>query len=336
MPIHSLPLELIDLIFSHLTSPLILERPAFYDDLRSAALVCRYWTFPAQRLLWKQVYLSGCDEQVEKWLAVDFRPGWQVKVLVLTERGEKRTLNANYSMEVLLHLFARCGGITSFRCDLALRVLRDAVPDFNHRFFPDLQSLEVTHPYRDLVQRPALPPNIRILIIHKLPVRAPLVRQDGCFLFSVVSADYAAGRFPSLNRLEVAELNALPRLKALAPSLRTLVLPSEGLGSHLPYWEATPLEDHAAFLAACSNLTRLVIPILVPSSVAHLEIGTSAADAFRTFCVDLDKLSKSWAGVVELRIQDPRNDERFSDMMELWEKVEESCASRGIEVVSGR
>ncbi|BGP17306.1 hypothetical protein JCM10213v2_005324 [Rhodosporidiobolus nylandii] len=278
MPIHSLPLELIDLIFSHLTSPLILERPAFYDDLRSAALVCRYWTFPAQRLLWKQVYLSGCDEQVEKWLAVDFRPGWQVKVLVLTERGEKRTLNANYSMEVLLHLFARCGGITSFRCDLALRVLRDAVPDFNHRFFPDLQSLEVTHPYRDLVQRPALPPNIRILIIHKLP----------------------------------------------------------GLGSHLPYWEATPLEDHAAFLAACSNLTRLVIPILVPSSVAHLEIGTSAADAFRTFCVDLDKLSKSWAGVVELRIQDPRNDERFSDMMELWEKVEESCASRGIEVVSGR
>ncbi|BGP17264.1 hypothetical protein JCM10213_008182 [Rhodosporidiobolus nylandii] len=74
MPVPSLPLELIELILSHLVSPISLTPPAFYRDLKSAALVCHNWTTLAQKLLWEQVYLSKGDKQVEKWLEVEFKP----------------------------------------------------------------------------------------------------------------------------------------------------------------------------------------------------------------------------------------------------------------------
>ncbi|BGP17303.1 hypothetical protein JCM10213_009093 [Rhodosporidiobolus nylandii] len=341
MPVPSLPFELINFIFSYLVSPISLAPPSFYRDLCSAALVCRNWTAPAQSLLWEQVCLSKGDKQIEKWLGVDHKAGLWVKALVLVKGRDEQGLRAKYTTEVLLRLFARCGGISSLNCDLWLRDVCEAVPDFVRWFFPNLRSFGVAYSYRQYGQQqsPALPLGIRTLLVRGQPVQNMWGLSYAAYLALEIAKDYEAGRFPLLNRVEVADLAALPPLQTLAPALRTLVLPRVQLAA------AASRADLSAFLAVCSNLTRLVIPLLwdaslveaVPPSLTHLEVGTVTGGAFRAFCVDFERLARSWTSVVELRIQDLRNDERLQDTMELWEQVEESCASRGIEVVmSGR
>ncbi|GAA5947496.1 hypothetical protein JCM10213_008187 [Rhodosporidiobolus nylandii] len=347
MPVPSLPLELIELILSHLVSPISLTPPRFYRDLKCAALVCRSWAAPAQKLLWEQVYLSKGDKQVEKWLEVDLKPAWKVKSLVLAEQRDEKGLRFSYTPGILLQLFACCGGITSFSCDFSLESVYEAVPDFLQQFFPNLQSLRISHPYRRSTQSSALPPDLRILgILQRPPSLFPrLFISQAESVARSVAKDYEAGRFPMLSHLEVDNLAVLMSLKPLAPTLRTLVLPYQQSTSavYLP-GQSAPFDNLATFLAACSNLTHLVVPLLwdaelveaAPSSVTHITISRVHADAFRTLCVDFEKLSESWTSDVELRINHEYDHWRLGDKVDVWKKVEESCARRGIKVVSRR
>ncbi|BGP17259.1 hypothetical protein JCM10213_008188 [Rhodosporidiobolus nylandii] len=345
MPVPSLPLELIELILAHLPSSISLTPPRFYRDLRNAALVCHSWAAPAQKLLWEQVYLSKGDKQVEKWTEVDLKPGWKVKALVLTQLCAEQGLPAKYTAGSLLQLFACCGGISSFGCNFSLSSVIQAVPDFLQQFFPELQSLRLTYPYRHFERSPALPPDIRTLgclLSPQLPLFS-FRQTPGVSVAIDMAKDYEAGRFPMLSRLEIADFKVLPHLKTLAPSLRTLVLPSQqpiSMRGLLP-GQPTPFDDLAAFLAVCSNLTRLVVPLLwdaklvevVPSSVTCLVVVRVHADAFRTLCVDFEKLSTTWTSDVELRINHEYDHWRLGDKVDVWTKVEASCAKRGIKVV---
>ncbi|GAA5957371.1 hypothetical protein JCM10213_003714, partial [Rhodosporidiobolus nylandii] len=319
MPVPSLPLELIELILTHLVSPISLTPPRFYRDLKSAALVCRNWRALAQKLLWEQVYLSKGDKQVEKWLDIEFKPGWKVKVLVLAKRRDE------YTSGSLLQLFACCGGISSFSCDFSLSSVYEAVPDFLQQFFPHLQSLRISHPYRRSTQSSALPPDLRGLGILERPTLSllPWRYSDTKSVAIAMAEDHEAGRFPMLSRLEIADFKVLPHLKTLAPSLRTLVLPSQqpiSMRGLLP-GQPTPFDDVAAFLAVCSNLTHLVVPLLwnaklveaVPPSVTCLVVDRVHADAFRTLCVDFEKLSTTWTSDVELRINHEYDHWRLGD-----------------------
>ncbi|BGP17294.1 hypothetical protein JCM10213_009101 [Rhodosporidiobolus nylandii] len=338
MPVPSLPFELIDLILSHLVSPISLAPPRFYRDLCSAALVCRSWAAVAQKLLWEQIYLSGGDEQVEQWLAVDFRPGWKVKALVLTEQESARGEGTEWTNARFLQLFDRCGGISRFSCTLCLEKLSKEAPDFLLQSFPALEHVGLAHPPAlDSKQQffPSTVKSFAFLPLEPLQHNAPY--SSAATLAMLLAESQEQGHL-ALTRLKVEDLIVLRHLAVVAPSLRTLVLPSEPPNF---YSTSTRSGELATFLAVCRNLTRLVVPFLwdaklvaaVPPSVTHLDIGIVTANAFCAFCRAFERLSQSWTSVVQLRIQHPRNDKRFENMMELWGKVEQSCGSRGIEVV---
>ncbi|GAA5947448.1 hypothetical protein JCM10213_008170 [Rhodosporidiobolus nylandii] len=344
MPVPSLPLELIELILSHLVSPISLAPPRFYRDLRSAALVCRSWAHPAQKLLWEQVYLSKGDKQVEKWLDIEFKPGWKVKALVLTERKAVVGISTKWTTARVLQLFARCGGISRFICTLSLEKLRQEAPDFLLRCFYGLAHVSLAHPPTLVLKKQVFPTTVKSFAF--VPLEPP-ENVLPCIVAAMIAAQLTEGQKQghfTLTHIEVNNLIVLRYLTDLAPSLRTLVLAPQDSPTPTalrPGPGFSQLETWEEFAKACVGLTRLIVPVLwdvklveaVPPSVTHLEIGTVTANTFPAFCRDFDKLSKSWAGVVELRIQDPRNDERFEEMTELWEKVEESCARRGIKVV---
>ncbi|BGP17267.1 hypothetical protein JCM10213v2_005285 [Rhodosporidiobolus nylandii] len=201
MPVPSLPLELIELILSHLVSPLTLDPPDFYNDLRSASLVCKVWMPVAQKLLWKAVYLGG-EEQANRFLAVEEKA--KMSELVLCKQGRREDEERAWTTGEALRVFERCPHVDRLVCTLPLHEL-DELQGFFGLSFPHLQRLELLRPnQRQKRLSPAIP----------IPLHSPF-HFSYQFLLTDIFQDPEPGLLPLLTSLTVQDSKDLPILKIL-------------------------------------------------------------------------------------------------------------------------
>ncbi|BGP17241.1 hypothetical protein JCM10213_000078 [Rhodosporidiobolus nylandii] len=315
MPDHTLPADVLFLVFSQLTSPVTLKRPAFYDDLRSASLVCKAWTLVAQKLLWKAVYLDGGDEQMKDFLTVEAKG--KTKELVLHDNTPEDTEKQAWSVDILLAILKRC----------------------------DLQHLEVRRPHR-AYQSSANPQSTLLSIGSGPPFRGFTYE----LLLSCIAQECQQGRLPLLTSLAVQSSHDLPSRGGFLTrqlrhfSVETVYQSDDAmtLAMGALFSAVDQSSSLRQFLVICTSLDSLSIGSLgahdlyqaFPPSLTTVRIGKVAEQIEDVFLEVLLSALPRLPKITLLRLGD------WDRLVEVGEEehvsaVEQACEAQGVELVKG-
>jgi hypothetical protein len=259
-------------------------------------LVSKRWNNTAQRLLWRELYVYGGDEAMERWKAAEPNDGAEVRSLVAfpTVLGFMESETDPCSAEMLMALAGRCSKIVEYREEArdSAVYLRAASPiDFvdgsGALFFPSLppfyppfcsqveltlSSIELRHLQLGgpcpVYQNPSKPLS-RLTSLSLLQV-APNHLGDRDELFESLVKSYKAGCLPALISLRLDNEQYLGRLLPFAPALRTLHLPR--LPEPTPYLNhlSDPPTAYDAFIA-CTSLEHLILDLYSPRLFSYLQ-----------------------------------------------------------------
>ncbi|BGP17313.1 hypothetical protein JCM10213_009083 [Rhodosporidiobolus nylandii] len=334
MPVPSLPYELIEPILSQLTLPLTKERPAFYDDLRSASLVCKTWAEIAQELLCKAVYLDS-EEKARRFLAVEEKAS--MTKLALHDEASTGTDMEAWDSDLFLEIAERCRSVERFVCTLSFEEVCEIVPAFLSQFFPNLRHLELIRHYRLPGPQP-LPPLLASITV--VPVsRFAIMPADAATL---VARDCDRGLLPRLTAFSIQSSNDLPMAGgALSRQLRRChIKDASGYSSCILGCQPPFRHDIRVSLPKCTSLQHLSIDLLrgpefsiaFPESlitlvVAKVDLGV-AAGFLAALPSALPRLSNltllrvgNWSEIVE------------QSQAEHAKAVEQACEAQGVELV---
>ncbi|BGP17275.1 hypothetical protein JCM10213_008171 [Rhodosporidiobolus nylandii] len=329
-----LPADLHLLILEQLVEAISLHHPPHYEDLRTAAMVCKDWGKMAQKLMWEAVYLDS-EEKARRFLAVEEKA--RMQELVLHDHASTRAHAQSWNTKPLLGVVKRCRSVERFVCTLSFDQILAVAPAFLARFFPSLRHFELIAPYRlgQPQPLPALLSSITLLPTWVTP-HTPTKTAH------LIAHDCEQGLLLRLTDWFVQSGFDLPvRGGALSRQIRRCHI-ADAVGSKsrdIGQWTAYTL-DLGSLLPQCTSLQHLSIGVLrnphfldaLPPSLITMDIA-EVTFGFRANLLDvlppaLPRLSNlarlrigNWSQVVEeCRAEDVK-------------AVEQACEAQGVELV---